>query len=126
LKRKVDDRGFSENVDVPQLHAAWPGIWGSYVRLVHSSNNTFTIEVSNLSMLFPHGYGRNQSPFEAGITGEVIWEFVIENKKVIGFRIEGEIVMGRGKARLGGELLDPSSRQSNVLSKPWKKKTILR
>lgn len=69
-----------------QLYAAWPRIFASHVRLVHLSNNTFITEVTKL---FPDGYGRNRGPFAAGTTIGGVAEFVVKDGKVIGVGIEG-------------------------------------
>ncbi|KAG1754554.1 beta-lactamase/transpeptidase-like protein [Suillus lakei] len=80
----------------PQLFAAWPRVWSSYIRVVHRSGNTFIVLCTSL---FPEGYGRDSTPFETAEIGtsEALAEFVVENEKVVGFGLAG--LVGQLKER---------------------------
>ena len=87
------------------LFAAWPRVWSGHIRLRHSSGTTFAL---TFPRLFPHGYGRNTTPFEfydSQISvGRV--EFVVEGveeRRVVGFSlITDEQAAGARKARSQG------------------------
>jgi hypothetical protein len=51
--------------------------------MTHVDNDKFTVE---FTALFPHGYGSDDSPFEAK-GGKQNVEFVIEDSKVVGFKL---------------------------------------
>jgi hypothetical protein len=75
------DAGKSSAPQSVQLFAAWPRIWASHLRSVHLSGNTFLVHYTSL---FPEGYGRDRTPFETAVAG-VTAEFVVEDRKVVGF-----------------------------------------
>jgi hypothetical protein len=66
-----------------QLLAAWPSVWSSHLRMTHVDNNKFTAE---FTVLFPHGYGSDESPFEVKGDQHSV-EFMIEGGKVVGFEL---------------------------------------
>ncbi|EJU02876.1 beta-lactamase/transpeptidase-like protein [Dacryopinax primogenitus] len=64
--------------DVPQLYARFPRIWGSHLRLQHSEGPLWQ---ARLEALYPHGFGKDRSPFvRAADVLEA--EFEVEGGKV--------------------------------------------
>ncbi|PCH42876.1 beta-lactamase/transpeptidase-like protein [Wolfiporia cocos MD-104 SS10] len=74
----------------PSLYAAWPRIWSTHLRMVHSDGETFTLEPT---ALFPHGYGADKTAFETfeTVTSEARAVFVVDEsagaRKVRGFGV---------------------------------------
>lgn len=78
-----------------ELYASFPRLWSSHLRFIHVEGQKFHLEATNL---FPDGYGRDKSPFEAmsdGSTGGVAVEFIVG--------VEGE---GNGGKVQGFGLMD--------------------
>lgn len=76
-----------------ELYASFPRLWSSHLRFVHLEGQKFVLEATNL---FPEGYGRDKSPFEAmsdGSTGGVAVEFVVgvggQEEQENGGRVQG-------------------------------------
>lgn len=82
------DAAQSSAPNSPQLLAAWPRVWGSHIRAVHQSGNTFLVQYTSL---FPGGYGRDSTAFETAEIGtsQATAEFVVEDGKVVGFGLVG-------------------------------------
>jgi len=75
---------------IPQLKAAWPRIWSSHLRLVHTQDNKFDVSAT---ALFPEGYGVSKTPFETSELDNYVGyaEFVLDDSgsSVIGFGFYG-------------------------------------
>ncbi|KAF9233585.1 hypothetical protein BU15DRAFT_35877, partial [Melanogaster broomeanus] len=73
----VDD---ARGVSAPSLEllAEWPRMWASHVRMRYQRGSIFNIDFTTL---FPHGYGKDVTPFETGDIerAEATAEFVIED-----------------------------------------------
>lgn len=91
-----------------ELYASFPRVWASHLRFVHLEGQKFIIEATNL---FPEGYGKDKSPFEAMAdddTSGVIVEFVVgdENDDAKGVKGFGMVGLIEGKTartkRVGG------------------------
>lgn len=88
-------------IDTPQLFAAFPSVWGSYIRFAHIDGQRFTF---GLTSLYVEGYGADKTPFEALAEGAEI-EFVVdeESGKVKGFGLRGTVKEKRtDRERKGG------------------------
>jgi len=64
-----------------QLQASWARIWASHFRLISLGDNLF---VGQLAALFPHGHGKDKSPFVASAS-ECAVQFIVEGGDVTGF-----------------------------------------
>lgn len=81
-----------------ELYASFPRLWSSHLRFVHLEGQKFHLEATNL---FPEGYGRDKTPFEAmsdGSTGGVAVEFVVG--------VEGQVEQENGGIVQGFGLMD--------------------
>ena len=91
------------------LYASIATVWISHLRLTHQSNNTFRLDGT---YLFPHGYGRDTSPFQTSDTPETYAtvEFWVEGTgaeaKVFGAAINGFAKEMTERQRVGGNLAD--------------------
>ncbi|EIW78707.1 beta-lactamase transpeptidase-like protein [Coniophora puteana RWD-64-598 SS2] len=71
------------------LTAAWPRTWSTHVRMSPLGGVDFVIE---FTALFPHGYGKDETPFEINEEGmsKGVATFVIgEDGKISGFGVSG-------------------------------------
>jgi len=94
-----------ETSSAPRLYAALNPVWGSHVRFVHDTEDTFRVSIT---ALFPDGYGRNTTPFETWDAGEPGGQakFVVEDGEVIGFGLLGTVGETTERERLGGGVKD--------------------
>ncbi|KAF9232374.1 beta-lactamase/transpeptidase-like protein [Melanogaster broomeanus] len=80
----------ARGASVPSLEllAEWPRTWASHVRMRYQQGSIFSIDFTTL---FPHGYGKDVTPFETGHIekAEATVEFVIEDGQVVGFGLTG-------------------------------------
>ncbi|CCM00547.1 uncharacterized protein FIBRA_02581 [Fibroporia radiculosa] len=76
---ELDDHGVA-------LYTAWRRMWASHVRLRHHEKNIFLL---SYCVLFPHGYGKDTTPFAYKQLGgmEVPVEFDVQDGKVVGLGI---------------------------------------
>ena len=84
------------------LYAAFPSVWSTHIRLRHTAGGSFAV---TLPALFPHGYGRNTTPFEyyESQVGVGRAEFVSENGgAVVGFALITEEQAAIARARRNG------------------------
>ncbi|KAI0767194.1 beta-lactamase/transpeptidase-like protein [Fomes fomentarius] len=87
------------------LYAAFPRVWSTHMRLRHTNRNSFAV---TLSALFPHGYGRDTTPFEQyeSQVGVGRAEFVVDGDTgaVVGFALitEEEAAVARARASRDG------------------------
>lgn len=76
--------------DSSSLFAIFPSILSTHVRLTPLQGNQFTLTFTNL---FPAGYGKNTTPFEAP-EGDIVAEFAKQGNRVVGLgflSIDGEV-----------------------------------
>ncbi|KAI0075191.1 beta-lactamase/transpeptidase-like protein [Panus rudis PR-1116 ss-1] len=88
-----------------RLYAAFSSVWSSHIRLIHGHGDTWNI---TFTYLFPHGYGKDTSPFETFETGssQGMVQFVTKGKsEMVGFGLflVHEVTMRR---RIGGTVED--------------------
>lgn len=87
------------------LYAAFPRVWSTHMRLRHTNRNSFAV---TLSALFPHGFGRDTTPFEQyeSQVGVGRAEFVVDGDTgaVVGFTLitEEEAAVARARASRDG------------------------
>lgn len=93
------------NSSTPELYAAISSTWISHLRLEHKDGDAFYLHGT---FLFPHGYGKDTSPFETEETEETIAsaEFWVENGKVKGLALNGFVGEMTERKRLGGSIAD--------------------
>ena len=90
------------------LYAIFPSLWFSHARLRRREGNTFGL---SSTFLFPHGYGKDTTPFELGMVGdaEATVEFVFEPTEArmvepIGMGIRGLVGETTNRERAGGSV----------------------
>lgn len=89
----------------PTLYAAISSPWYSHIRLAHQHGDTFGV---NGIWPFPHGYGRDQSPFVVGDLGNtpITGEFWVREGRVVGFAMNGFVGELTEQQRLGGTVAE--------------------
>lgn len=97
-----------ENITSQSLYAIVPSMWASHARIRHKEGNVFALSGT---YLFPHGYGKDASPFEAWEEGTVdaTAEFVVEEiadggAKVVGVGLRGLVGETTNRERIGGTI----------------------
>ena len=92
---------FEDITDSQTLYAIIPSAWVSQGRAWHKEGNRFALAAT---LLFPHGYGKDQSPFEMGDDGELPAEFVLDESgsKVLGVAVNGFVGETTELQRIGG------------------------
>lgn len=90
------------------IYAIIPSVWVSHGRLHHLEDNKFYLTGT---YLFPHGYGKDQTPFEMGDNDNpsLIVEFVMdpdirEGSKVVGAGLRGFVGETTIQEREGGTI----------------------
>ena len=90
------------------LYAIVPSMWVSHARIRHKEGNIFSLSGT---YLFPHGYGKDTSPFETweGDSAEATLEFVVqetedEEAKVAGVGLRGLVGERTNRERIGGTI----------------------
>ena len=92
------------------LYSAYPAVWATHMRMQHFSGDVFNF---TFTALFPHGYGRNRSAFEAFETGSAGgWvEFQVDEagRTIKGFSLVGDSNACAARARKTGGLLSETA-----------------
>ncbi|KIP11152.1 hypothetical protein PHLGIDRAFT_28072 [Phlebiopsis gigantea 11061_1 CR5-6] len=93
------------NGSIPALYTTVSAVWISHFRLVHRSADVFELHGT---FLFPHGYGKDTSPFETNEMGDEppTAEFWVEDGKVKGVALNGLVGEMTEMQRSGGSLKD--------------------
>lgn len=106
----LEDFAHLEDLDRSQsLYLIFPTIWLSNGRLRHTRDNIFGLSVT---ALFPHGYGKDTSPFEIWNPMEpdtIFAEFVVEaseggHTEVVGMAVNGLVDELTERQRMGGSI----------------------
>ncbi|TCD62785.1 hypothetical protein EIP91_006403 [Steccherinum ochraceum] len=85
------------------LYAEYGTMWSSHIRLRYAGGNDFYM---SLPELFPHGYGKDTTPFEVNSlgedSGEAVAKFVVnkEGSRVLAFGFMGAEEEQEGRKRL--------------------------
>lgn len=102
-------RHFEDTTATDLLYASLPSVWTTHARIAHVAGSTFHMQGT---YLFPHGYGRDTSPFETSEEGQstIRLEFVMTESggttEVSGFGIFGFVGEQTEAQRLGGSVQD--------------------
>ncbi|KAI0087730.1 beta-lactamase/transpeptidase-like protein [Irpex rosettiformis] len=90
------------------LYLAIPNTWVRSARLVRLTKKPYQFNMT-FTYLFPHGYGKNESPFELNEKGEFIEEaqFVVNKEGVAGFGMSNnDVTEVTERQRRGGSVKD--------------------
>ena len=79
-----DFKATNRNVGSFDLFAAWPRLWVSHAYFKPHFGNQFDVLPATL---FPHGYGKNTTPFTAWWSQTLAAEFVVQNYTVLGLAV---------------------------------------
>lgn len=95
------------------LYASLPTIWSSHARLQYAGNDTFN---NQITYLFPNGYGKDKSPFEANEEGESegTVRFVVNRVKDSNGVVTAEEVLGFGLFDTVGAVTDREKKGGSI------------
>ena len=75
------DPSLSPSSSSVDLFATWATLLSTHVRFIYTNDSNYLISIGSI---YPHGYGKNSTPFST-LGPSVMAEFVVENDKVVGF-----------------------------------------
>jgi len=72
----------------PDLFTYWGGVWYRHGYFSYENGSSYSIDIGTI---YPHGYGKNSTPFTTLGNPFTTAEFVVENGKVVGFGFDDDV-----------------------------------